>query len=114
MNDDKITNSSETNSTESESYTQRRLRRYHKAQARRRKDAANDARFSRAVFSVAGIAAALAIALGVFGLKGASVDVDTAQRLTDPWIGPISRMEAYGVGLILILGAIYLWRIRRR
>ncbi len=99
---------------EKEDYTQRRFRRYHKAQARRRRDAAADARFSGAVFSVAGVAAAIAIALGVLGLRGASVDPDAAQRLTDPWIGPVSRMDAYGIGLIAFLGLVYLWRIRRR
>jgi len=95
-------------------YTQRRLRRYHKAQARRRKDAADDARFSRALFSVAGIAAAIAIALGVLGMRGAVIDPDAAMRLTDPWLGPLSRIEVFGIGLIIILAAVYMWRIRKR
>jgi len=109
--DDKYTPDPE---LERENYTQRRLRRYHKAQARRRKDAASDARFSRALFSLAGMAAAFAIALGVLGMRGASVDPDAAQKLTDPWIGPVSRLEVYGIAVILILAVIYMWRIRRR
>lgn len=97
-----------------EDYTQRRLRRYHKARARRQKDAVSDARFSRALFSVAGIAAAIAIGLAVLGMDGAAVDPDAAQALTDPWIGPLSRLEVYGIGFIALLGVIYFWRIRRR
>lgn len=97
-----------------EDYTQRRLRRYHKARARRHKDAVSDARFSRALFSVAGIAAAIAIGLAVWGIDGASLDPDAAQALTDPWIGPLSRLEVYGVGFIAFLGAVYFWRIRKR
>jgi len=95
-------------------YTQRRFRRYHAAQARRRKASAADDRFSRAVFSVAGIAAALAIGLGVLGMRGLSIDPESAARLTSPWIGPASRIEVYGIGFIVVLAVIFMWRVRRR
>lgn len=94
--------------------TGRGFRRYHKARARRRKAEMDDARFSRAVFSVAGIAAAIAIGLGVMTLNGGTMDPDSAARLTEPWIGPMSQVEVFGLGFITLLGGMFFWRIRKR
>ncbi|NNE56917.1 MAG: hypothetical protein HKN36_02315 [Hellea sp.] len=91
-----------------------RFRRYHKAQARRRKAELEQDRFSRAVFSVAGVAAAIAIGLGVLATQGPTIDKEAAANLTDPWIGPASRMEVFGLGFIAIIAVLFLWRIRKR
>lgn len=99
---------------EQQNYTDRRFRRYHAAQARRRKAAAADERFSRAVFSVGGVAAAIAIALGVVSLNGLNVDPASAAYLTDPWKLGLSRMEIYGLGFIAVLALLFFWRIRKR
>ncbi len=102
------------NTSESEPVTERRFRRYHAAQARRRKaDIANE-RFNRAVFSVAGVAAAIAIALGVVAMNGLNLDKESAAHLTDPWIMGLSRMEVYGMGFIGVMALVFFWRIRKR
>lgn len=101
-------------SEDRENQSDRRFRRYHAAQLRRRKAEMADERFSRAVFSVAGIGAAIAIALGVVAMNGVSLDPESATRLTEPWVLGLSRMEIYGLCFIALLAGMFLWRIRKR
>ena len=91
----------------------RRFRRYHRAADRRRQAARDDSHFFRAVFSIAGIGGALAIGLAVYFLTGGS-DLGGIESLARPWIGPFTKLEAMGVGVIALLGALFLWRIRKR
>ena len=105
---------SEDNKSGRDSVAQRRFRRYHRQAARRRQQEKDDTRFFQAVFSLAGVAAAIAIGIAVMGLTGRGPNPEALAALTDPWLGPFSFLEVMGVALILALGAIYLWRIRRR
>lgn len=93
--------------------SERRFRRYHRSRARRAKAAQEDANFFRAVYSLAGVGGALAIGLAVFGMTGGS-GVGDLGGLVDPWIGPVTKLEALGVGSIAALAAVYFWRIRKR
>ena len=90
----------------------RRFRRYHRSRARRAKAAREDANFFRAVYSLAGVGAALAIGLAVFGMTGGSVA--GLEGLAQPWIGPFTKLEVLGVGFIGSLALMYFWRIRKR
>ncbi len=96
-----------------ETLSDRRFRRYHRANARRAKAAKEDTAFYRAVFSIAGVGGALAIGLAVFALGGGG-NVSNMQGLVQPWLGPFSKMEIMGIGVIICLGIAYLWRVRKR
>ncbi len=98
----------------SDSISERRFRRHNRAAERRRKAAQEDSRFFRAVFSLAGVTAAFAIGLAVFGLSGGSIDPASMDGLLAPWIGPLSRLDIAGLAFILLLGGLYFWRIRKR
>ena len=97
-----------------ETVSDRRFRRYHRQAARRRKQAREDTRFFQAVFSLAGVAAAIAIGIAVFGITGGGVNAGALNDLTRPWIGPMSKFEFFGLVFIVVLGGIYFWRIRKR
>ena len=65
------------------------------------------------MFSLAGVGGALAIGLAVFVLTGGD-SLGGLENLAEPWIGGASRLEIFGIGFILFLGALYFWRIRKR
>ena len=90
----------------------RRFRRYHRSRARRAKAAQEDTNFFRAVYSLAGVGAALAIGLAVFGMTGG--EVSGLEGLAQPWLGSVTKLEALGIGFIALLAAIFFWRIRKR
>lgn len=96
-----------------ESVSDRRFRRYHRAAERRRKAERADSVFYRAVFSIAGVGAALAIGLAVYVLNGGSGASDIGD-LASPWIGPFSKLEIYGIGFIIFLAGLFFWRVRKR
>lgn len=96
-----------------DSASERRFRRYHRAAERRRKAERADSHFFRAVFSVAGVGAAIAIGLAFYALNGGG-DLSGFSSLAVPWIGPFSQLEILGVGFILGLGTLYFWRVRKR
>lgn len=91
----------------------RRFRRYHRARARQAKNAREDTNFFRAVYSLAGVGAALAIGLAVFGMTGGS-SISGMEGLAQPWIGSLTKLEALGIGFIGLLAAMYFWRVRKR
>lgn len=99
--------------TEKPSSQDRRFRRYKRAELRRRKAERADTVFYRAVFSIAGVGAALAIGLAVMVMNG-GVDMSAMGNLAEPWIGSMSRLDALGIGFILMLAALYFWRVRKR
>lgn len=102
-----------TASSPSDSVSDRRFRRYHRAAERRRKAERADSVFYRAVFSIAGVGAALAIGLAVWVLNGGGTATELG-TLTYPWIGPFSKLEVFGIGFIIFLAAMFFWRVRKR
>lgn len=100
-------------SSSNESAGERRFRRSHRAAQRRRAAERADSRFFRAVFSIAGVGAALAVGLAVFAMNGGG-DVSGLTGLAEPWIGGFSRLEVFGIVFILCLGALFFWRVRKR
>ncbi len=103
---------SKENLDEQDSYSQRRFRRYHRAQAKRRAAEKGDARFTRVIISITGIVGVVAVGLAVFGARGATMDMDRADYLTRPWIGEMTRIEGYGLGVILLI--VLFFYLRRR
>ncbi len=97
-----------------ETVSERRFRRYHKQAARRRQQEREDSRFFQAVFSLAGVGAAIALGIAFLAMNGGGMNPRTLASLTEPWLGPLSRMEVFGLAFIALLGAVYFWRIRRR
>ena len=94
--------------------SERLFRRSRRAQMRRRQAAKDDAAFFQAVFSLAGVAAALVFVL-VYGVwQGGFAIGGSLSQLSRPWIGSFSRLEALGVGAVIVLGYIYYLRIKRR
>lgn len=91
----------------------RRFRRYHRARARRVQQAKDDANFFRAVYSLAGVGGAMAIGLAVLGMTGGR-GVEGMDGLAQPWIGPVTKLEALGLAFIAMLAVIFFWRIRKR
>ena len=94
--------------------SRQRFKRYHRAAERRRAAERQDSQFFRAVFSLAGVAGALAIGLAVFGMTGGNFDPSTMERLLEPWIGSLSRLQVGGLVFVIIIGGLYFWRIRKR
>lgn len=94
--------------------SERRFRRYHRSLERRRAAERQDSQFFRAVFSLAGVAGALAIGLAVFGMTGGNFDPAAMDLWLQPWIGPFSRLQAIGLLFIASVGGLYFWRIRKR
>lgn len=97
----------------SEKLSDRRFRRYHRAAARRQRQAREDSHFFRAVFSIAGVSAALAIGLAVYFLGGGR-DLSSLSTLATPWLGPLSKLEVIGAGMITLMALNYMWRVRKR
>lgn len=93
--------------------SERRFRRYHRAEARRRRQAREDSHFFRAVFSIAGVGAALAIGLAVYFVGGGR-DLSGLETLAMPWLGPFSKLEVMGIGIVIFMAASFLWRVRKR
>jgi len=96
-----------------ETVSDRRFRRYHKAAARRRANEKSDEAFFKAVFSLAGVATAFVFILVYAAMNGGGGLVSLAP-LSEPWLGPFSKLELIGFGVIALLAGVYLWRIRRK
>lgn len=96
-----------------ESGSKQRLRRYHRREERRRAQERADSRFMAAVFSLAGVGAALAIGLAVWAMGGGGVSSDLGY-LSQPWIGQVSRLEVLSVVFVAGLGVLFYIRTRSR
>lgn len=94
--------------------SERRFRRNQRRTERKRKQEKEDNRFMAAVYSLTGVTAAIAIGIAVFGMNGGQMDTGILANMAQPWLGPLSKFEIFGFGFIILLGAIYFWRIRSR
>lgn len=97
--------------------SERMFRRSRRAEDRRRKQSRDDANFFKAVFSLAGVATGfvfILIYLATSSMSGGGSGLDSLAPLSQPWLGPVSKLELFGGLFIGLLAAVYLWRIRRR
>lgn len=66
------------------------------------------------MFSIMGILALLAVLIGAVMLYGGNVDVSGMGNLAQPWLGPFTKLEIFGVAFVgLIAGSVYL-RMRKK
>ena len=91
----------------------RRFKRYHRAAARRRAAAKADDAFFKAVFSLAGVATAFVFVLIYAAMNGGGGLLALAP-LSEPWLGPFSKLEIFGFSFIAFLAALYFWRVRQK
>lgn len=94
--------------------SERMFRRSRRAEMRRRQAAREDANFFRAVFSLAGVATAFVFVIIYMASANGGSGMVALAPLSEPWIGPFSRLEIFGVGLIIVLGAVFWFRIKKR
>jgi hypothetical protein len=97
--------------------SERMFRRSRRAEDRRRKQARDDANFFKAVFSLAGVATAfvfILIFLASSSMSDGGGGLASLAPLSEPWLGPVSKLELFGGLFIGLLAAVYLWRIRKR
>ena len=97
--------------------SERMFRRSRRAEDRRRKQARDDSNFFKAVFSLAGVATGfvfILIYLASSAMSGGGGGLAALAPLSEPWLGPISKLELFGGLFIGLLAALYLWRIRKR
>lgn len=102
------------NPTERERPSDRIFRRSRRAEMRRRQAARDDALFFRAVFSLAGVATAFVFVLIYLASSGGGEGLIAMAPLSEPWLGPFSKLEIIGGAIIALLAVIYLMRIRKR
>lgn len=95
------------------SLVERRQRRQHRRMSRKRAQENADTRFYGAVFSISAIAAAVAIGLGVMAMGEGPTSTNLG-ALTKPWLGPASRLEVFGILVIVLLAGVFLFRTRKR
>ena len=93
--------------------TTRGFSRYQRVKERKRVQARADARFYRAAFSLMGIITAFVFIVIFMVMNGGEILVGLAP-LSEPWLGPLSKLEIGGFGFIAVLAGTYLWRIRSR
>ena len=99
---------------ESETPRLRRASRYQKAQDRRAQQSRADNRFYGAMFSLMGTLALLVVLVGAVMLNGGNVDVSGMGDLAQPWLGPLSKLEAIGIGFVGLIALAVWLRMRKR
>lgn len=96
-----------------ERVSDRRFRRYHRARERQAANARADDAFFKAVFSLAGVATAFVFILIYAAVSGGG-GLAALAPLSEPWLGPFSKLELIGFGAIALLAGIYFWRVRKK
>jgi len=92
----------------------RRATRYQRVQERKAAQRSADNKLYGAMFSIMGILALLAVLIGAVMLYGGNVDVSGMGNLAQPWLGPFTKLEIFGVAFVgLIAGSVYL-RMRKK
>ena len=92
----------------------RRATRYQKAQERRHQHAASDNKFYAAMSSIMTILALLVVLVGALMLGGGSVDTSAMAGLAEPWLGPFTQLEVFGVIFVVLIAGIVYLRMRKR
>lgn len=113
-----MTDGPQNHTEQTRSHEPRQFRRYQRYKERRAKAAQAENSFMTAVFSLAGIAGAFAIGLGVWTMNAITMEPsgsgEVEPGIATPWLGPFSKIEVGGFVLIGILAIVYLYRTRRR
>lgn len=92
----------------------RMFRRSRRAEMRRRQAAKDDANFFRAVFSLAGVATAFVFIIIYMATSAGGHSMMSLAPFSQPWLGPFSKLEIGGFGVIGVLALIYWQRVRKR
>ncbi len=94
----------------------RRATRYNKAQERRMAQSHADQKFYAQMFTVCGILALFVIGLGLVAMNGVSANMgnETLAAWSSPWLGPFSKLEIAGLGVVAIIAIVMYLRLRKR
>lgn len=102
------------NSEKPTSISKRRQSRYNRVQERKAAQKRADSRFYAGMFSIIGVVAMFAILLSALSINGANVDVSGMQSWAQPWLGPLTKLEAAGLAFVGIVGTMAYMRMRKR
>lgn len=91
-----------------------RQSRYVKAQIRRDAQKQSDARFYKGMFSLMGVIVMVALVVAALAMNGGNVDVSGMSSWTTPWLGPLTKLEAAGLLIVAVIGAIMYRRMSKR
>lgn len=91
----------------------RRASRYQKQQERKAAQRAADNKLYGAMFALMSVLALLAVMIGALMLYGGNVDVSGMGDLAEPWIGPLTKLEAGGFVFVLLIAAVVYLRMRK-
>lgn len=96
------------------SLTKRRQSRYNRVQERKAAQKRADARFYAGMFTIMGVVAMFAILLSALSINGSNVDVSGMESWAQPWLGPLTKLEAAGLACVGIVGAMAYMRMRKK
>jgi hypothetical protein len=94
----------------------RRATRYTKAQERRLAQSRADQKFYAQMFTVCGVLALFVIGLGLVAMNGVSTSEgnETLADMSVAWLGPFSKLELFGLALVVIIAIVMYLRMRKR
>lgn len=94
----------------------RRATRYNKAQERRLAQSRADQKFYAQMFTVCGVLALFVIGLGFVAMNGVSANVgnESLADWSSPWLGPFSKLEIAGLGIVALIAIAMYLRLRKR
>jgi len=92
----------------------RRQSRYNRVQERRAAQKRADSRFYAGMFSIMGVVAMFAILFAAISINGANVDVSGMESWAQPWLGPLTKLEALGLGFVGIVAGMAYMRMRKK
>ena len=94
--------------------TGRRQSRYNRIQERRAAQKRADNRFYAGMFSMMGVLTMLAILLAAIVSNGGNVDVRAMESWSQPWLGPLTKLEAAGLVFVAFIAAMAYMRMRKK
>ena len=98
----------------SSSLSGRRQSRYNRVQERRAAQKRADNRFYAGMFSMMGVLALFAILLAAIAINGGNVNVSGMESWAQPWLGPLTKLEAAGLVFVAFIAAMAYMRMRKK
>jgi len=92
----------------------RRQSRYNRVQERKAAQKRADSRFYAGMFSIMGVVAMFAVLLSAISINGTNVDVSGMASWAQPWLGPLTKLEAAGLGFVAIVAGMAYMRMRKK